>query len=99
MYAQAESDGLVPAQAFRRCKAFAAYLVDQKGIEEEAPFFTYAWEIAFEVESPEDIDEATDEIAAQLNATANNVEGLQADEKVRTMRREALLWARRQSVS
>ena len=60
---------------------FAAYLVDERGIEEEAPFFNYAWEIAFEVEEPEDINEATADIAAQLNASVNMVEGLLPDER------------------
>ena len=60
---------------------FAAYLVDEDGNEEEAPFFTYAWDIAFEVESPEDIDDATGDMAAQLNASVTNVKGLQSDER------------------
>jgi len=60
---------------------FAAYLVDEDGNEEEAPFFSYVWEIAFEVEVPGDINEATVEMAAHLNASVNNVQGLQPDSR------------------
>lgn len=59
---------------------YAAYLVDDNGTEEEAPFFSYVWEIVFAVEAPEDIDEATGDIAAQLNASVNMVAGLLPDE-------------------
>ncbi len=60
---------------------YAAYLVDDDDAEEEAPFFSYAWEIAIELEAPDDIDEATGNIAAQLNASVNMVEGLLPDER------------------
>ena len=60
---------------------FAAYLVDEKGTEEEGPFFSYAWEVAFELEEPEDIDEAIEDIADQLNASVTMVEALLPDER------------------
>ena len=60
---------------------YAAYLVDEQGTEEESPFFTYAWEIAFDLEAPIDIDEAVGEIAARLNASVSTVEGLRLDEE------------------
>ena len=59
---------------------FAAYLIDEEGLE-EALFFNYAWEIVFEVEDPEDINEAIADIAGQLNASVNMVDGLRPDER------------------
>jgi hypothetical protein len=57
----------------------AAYLVNDEGIEEEMPFFCYPWEIAHQLESPEDFDEAFNLVAARLNASINVVEGVHPD--------------------
>ena len=67
------SDGKI--EEFR----LAAYLVNDDGIEEEMLFFCYPWEIARQLESPEDFDEAVSGVAARLNASINVVEGVHPD--------------------